>query len=66
MEFFPGWALEHRFIEEPDLPVFAEVDVLVVGGGAAGVAAATTAGEAGKLVLLVERYGFCGGAAVAG
>jgi len=42
------------------------VDVLVVGGGAAGVAAATTAGEAGKLVLLVERYGFCGGAAVAG
>ena len=40
--------------------------MLVVGGGAAGVAAATVAAEAGKSVVLLERYGFCGGAAVAG
>lgn len=41
-------------------------DVLVAGGGAAGVAAAVTAARAGARVLLVERYGFCGGGAVAG
>lgn len=49
-----------------DLPVLAEVDILVVGGGASGVAAATVAAEGGRSVLLVEKYGFCGGAAVAG
>src|ERR1700746_1498274 len=43
-----------------------ETDVLVVGGGAAGLAAAFTAARAGARVLLVEKYGFCGGAAVAG
>lgn len=41
-------------------------DVLVVGGGAAGVAAAVTAARAGLRVTLLERYGFCGGGAVAG
>jgi len=41
-------------------------DVLVVGGGAAGVAAAATAARQGLSVVLVERYGFCGGGAVAG
>jgi len=41
-------------------------DVLVVGGGAAGVAAAVTAARQGLQVTLVERYGFCGGGAVAG
>ena len=43
-----------------------DVDLLVVGGGATGVAAATTAARAGLKTLLVERYGFCGGGAVAG
>lgn len=41
-------------------------DVLVVGGGAAGLAAACTAADQGLKVTLLERYGFCGGAAVAG
>lgn len=41
-------------------------DVLVVGGGAAGVATAVTAARNGLKVTLVERYGFCGGGAVAG
>ena len=41
-------------------------DVLIVGGGAAGVAAAVTAARRGLKVTLVERYGFCGGGAVAG
>lgn len=43
-----------------------EADVLVVGGGAAGIAAACTAAAQGMRVTLLERYGFCGGAAVAG
>jgi hypothetical protein len=40
--------------------------VLVVGGGAAGVAAAVAAARQGESVMLLERYGFCGGGAVAG
>ena len=43
-----------------------DTDVLVCGGGAAGVAAAVTAARQGLRVTLVERYGFCGGGAVAG
>lgn len=38
-------------------------DVLVIGGGAAGVAAATAAGRDGAKVVLLERYGFLGGLA---
>lgn len=38
-------------------------DVLVIGGGAAGIAAATAAGRAGARVVLLERYGFLGGLA---
>lgn len=40
------------------------VDVLVCGGGPAGVAAALAAGRQGRKVLLVERYGRLGGMAV--
>src|SRR5687767_1895774 len=48
-------------------PAFSlDTDVAVAGGGAAGVAAAVTAARAGLKVSLVERYGFCGGGAVAG
>jgi len=43
-----------------------ETDVVVAGGGAAGVAAAVTAARQGLEVTLLERYGFCGGGAVAG
>ena len=40
-------------------------DVLVIGGGAAGIAAATAAGRAGARTILLERYGFLGGLATA-
>jgi hypothetical protein len=38
-------------------------DVVVIGGGAAGVAAAVGAARAGARTALIERYGFLGGAA---
>ncbi|MCB9680082.1 MAG: FAD-dependent oxidoreductase [Alphaproteobacteria bacterium] len=41
----------------------AGVDVLVAGGGAAGVAAAIGAAQAGARVALLERQGSCGGMA---
>ncbi len=43
-----------------------EVDVAVVGGGTAGVAAAIAAARNGAKTLVVERYGFLGGTATAG
>jgi len=43
------------------LPIIARPDVLVVGGGAAGLAAAIAAAECGASTLLIEHYGFLGG-----
>src|SRR5258706_1150335 len=43
----------------------AETDVLVVGGGPAGLGAAVGAAQAGARVVLAERYGFLGGNATA-
>lgn len=52
-----------RTILEParEIPVFTETDVLVVGGGGAGVAAAVSAARQGVRVVLIERYGHLGG-----
>jgi hypothetical protein len=47
------------------VPIVARVDVLVVGGGPAGIGAALGAARAGATTALVERYGFLGGAATA-
>ena len=49
-----------------EIPVFAETDVLVVGGGPAGTAAAIAAGRLGADVLLVERYNHLGGLSTGG
>lgn len=46
---------------ESAIPKIEETDVLVVGGGAAGCAAAICAARAGAKVALVERYGHFGG-----
>ena len=43
-----------------------DCDLVVVGGGAAGVTTATVAARAGLRVILIERHGFAGGGAVAG
>jgi len=50
---------------ERDVPIVRHVDVLVVGGGPAGIAAAIGAARTGADAALVERYGFLGGAATA-
>jgi len=56
------------WIVEPErrLPVIAETEVLVCGGGFAGVAAAVAAARQGARVLLIERYGFLGGLVTGG
>lgn len=48
------------------VPVRDEVDVLVVGGGPAGIAAAMAAARGGARTMLIERYGFLGGNMTAG
>jgi len=47
-------------------PVLGEFDVVVVGGGPAGIMAAAAAARAGRSTVLLERYGFLGGAGTAG
>lgn len=48
------------------LPIVAEADVLVAGGGPGGLGAAVMAARAGAKTVLVERYGYLGGMASSG
>ena len=48
------------------VPVVAEADVVVCGGGPGGFAAAIAAARHGAKTVLIERYGFMGGLATAG
>ena len=52
-----------QYIEEParKLPVMAETDVLVIGGGPGGLSAALASARTGVETMLVERYGCFGG-----
>lgn len=53
--------------EQPrEIPVIREVDVVVVGGGPGGCAAAVTAARNGAKTVLLERYGHLGGMATGG
>ena len=63
MQRVPG-----RTIKEPErlLPVYGQSQVLVIGGGPAGFAAAVAAAREGVEVTLVERYGCLGGLSTGG
>lgn len=54
------------FEQGRELPVIAETDVLVCGGGPAGIGAAIRAGKSGVKTLLVEMQNCLGGTATAG
>lgn len=56
------------FLTEPErkTPVTFKTDVVVVGGGPAGLGAAISAARNEAEVLLIERYGYLGGTATAG
>lgn len=51
------------YLTEPErkTAIGGDYEVVVLGGGPAGIAAAVAAGMHGRKVLLVERYGFLGG-----
>jgi NADPH-dependent 2,4-dienoyl-CoA reductase/sulfur reductase-like enzyme len=49
-----------------EVPVCGEADVVVVGGGPAGVSAAVSAARTGARTILIERYGHLGGMATGG
>lgn len=55
-------------VTEPrrEIPVVAQADVIVAGGGPGGLPAAIAAARHGARVVLIERYGFLGGLATAG
>lgn len=57
---------EHWSEPARQLPVYGRFDVVVIGGGPAGIAASWSAAKHGAKVLLIERYGFLGGMGTAG
>ena len=64
----PRPALREAALAEPahEIPVHAECDVLVVGGGPAGVAAACAAARMGARTVLLERHNHLGGLSTGG
>jgi len=59
--------MRDRYLTEPTrkTSLFGEYDVVVLGGGPAGIAAALAAGRRRRSTILIERYGFLGGAGTA-
>jgi hypothetical protein len=55
-----------KFKMECEIPVIADCDVLVVGGGPGGLGAAVMAARSGAKTILAERFGMLGGMASVG
>lgn len=60
---FAGWGRTPKHVPEPPKTESRRTDIVVVGAGPAGLAAATAAAEAGAQVLLIDRYPNPGGIA---
>lgn len=60
--------IQSKKITEPvgEIDIYREADVVVVGGGPAGIGAAVAAARAGADTVLIERYGHLGGMATGG
>jgi hypothetical protein len=59
---YPGAIIDGQVIQpERPLAIAHEADVLVVGGGPAGFAAAVSAARTGAKTILLERFGYLGG-----
>ncbi len=58
--------METYLEKERSLPVVRKADVIVAGGGPAGIAAAVAAARNGAKTLLIERNGWLGGMATSG
>lgn len=58
--------IELKNYSEKEIPVYGEYDVVVVGGGMAGVGAAVAAGRAGAKTMLIENTSALGGLATMG
>lgn len=56
---------QDMIIVEREVPVIADYDVVVCGGGPSGFIAAIAAARGGAKTALIERYGFLGGMATA-
>ena len=56
----------HHLEAARSIPVYRECDVLVVGGGPSGTAAAVAAARLGAKVVLLERYNHLGGLSTGG
>lgn len=56
------------FVSEPArlIPVSADADIVVAGGGTAGVCAAVAAARSGMDVMIIEQFGSLGGSAANG
>ena len=46
---------------ERKIPILAECDVLVIGGGPSGISAAIASARAGADTLIIEKFGCLGG-----
>jgi hypothetical protein len=62
-----GEKMIENFLEkEREIPVKDKVDVVVVGGGPAGIGAALASARTGANTMIVEQFGFLGGMWTAG
>ena len=58
--------MDRTFRYSRTIPVAGPYDVVICGGGPAGIGAAVAAAENGAKTALIERFGFLGGMATAG